>query len=71
MSYPGDVVLDGLVAQRAGPLNGLRGPVAEAGLAAEGLAWLKKNLEAGSDARVYDLYLLCRNDYNREGNFII
>lgn len=66
MAYPSDVALDGVQAQREGPLTGLRGPVVEEGLAAEGLAWLKKNLEAGSDARVYDLYLLYNNDYNRD-----
>lgn len=58
MAYPGDGWQDGREAQWAGPPAGQRGPEAEAGLAAEGLAWLRRNLGADSGAGLYDLYLL-------------
>ena len=60
MAYPGDGWQDGRQAQWAGPPAGQKGPEAEAGLAAEGLAWLQRNLGADSGAGLYDLYLLHR-----------
>lgn len=62
MAYPGDESQDGREAQWAGPPAGLRGPEAEAGLAAEGLAWLQRSLGAGSGAGLCGLYLLYRKD---------
>lgn len=62
MAYPGDGWQGGQEAQWAGPPTGQRGPEAEAGLAAEGLAWLRKTLGADSGAELQDLYLLFRKD---------
>lgn len=62
MAYPGDGSQDGQEVQWAGPPAALRGPEAEAGLAAEGLAWLQRNLGADSGAGLYDLYLLYGED---------
>lgn len=61
-AYPGDGWQDGQEAQWAGPPAGQRGLEAEAGLAAEGLAWLQRNLGADSGAGLYDLYLPHRQD---------
>lgn len=55
-SRPGDGLQDVQEAPWAGPPAGQRGLEAEAGPAAEGLAWLQKILGEGSDARLYDLY---------------
>ena len=58
MAYPGDVWQGGREARWAGPPAGQRGPEAEAGPAAEGLTWLRRNLGADSGAGLCDLYLL-------------
>lgn len=58
MAHLGDGLQDESEDQWAGPQAGLRDPEAEAGLAAEGLAWLQKNLEADSGAGLNVLYLL-------------
>lgn len=59
VAYPGDGLQ---VAQWAGPPAGQRGPEAGARLAAEVLAWLRKNQGVDSGARLYGLYLLYRKD---------
>lgn len=56
-AYPGDGSQGGREAQLAGPPAGRRGPEAGAGLAAEGLAWLQRNLGVDSGAGLCDLYL--------------
>lgn len=55
-SHPGDGSQDGWEARRARPPVGQRGLEAEAGLAAEGLAWLQRKLVADSGVGLYDLY---------------
>lgn len=57
MAYRGGGWLDGREAQWVAPPAGQRGPEAEAGLAAEALAWLQRTLGADSGAGRYDLYL--------------
>lgn len=64
MAYPGDVLQDGREAQRAGPPAEQRGPEAEEGLAAEGLAWLRRIQEADSGAELYDLCLLYKKQFS-------
>lgn len=65
MAYPGGGWQGGKGAQSAGPPVGQRGPEAEAGLAAEDLAWLQKNLGADSGAGQYALSLLCKGCHFR------
>lgn len=57
-AYLSDESQGGRGAQWAGPQAGQRGPVAGAGLVAEGLAWLQKNQAEDSGARLCDLCLL-------------
>lgn len=64
MAYPGDALQDEREVQRAGPPTGQRGPEAEAGQAAEGLARLQRNQGADSGVWLYDLYLLYRKYFS-------
>lgn len=71
VAYPGDGSQGGLEAQWAGPPAGQRGLEAEAGQAAEALAWLQRILEADSGAELCDLYLLYGEDASLEWNSLL
>lgn len=58
VAYPGDGWQGGRQVRWAGPPAGQRDLEAAAGLAAEGLAWLQRNLVVDSGAGQCDLCLL-------------